>query len=279
VLTARTLGGQVTAGPAGEIVSLRSALPGEPAPPNLWAETEVEVTSSDLSGIRLRLRPTLTLEGRVHFDGTLAPPANLNAIRLFLQATESASPVSGRGTAPAASIVPTATWQADGAFRMTSVMPGIYKMSATMTGPGTAWWPRSAIANGRDLLDEPLIVGRDDEALPPVVLTYSDRHTRVTGTLQTPAGAPATDYFIVIFTTERRFWQAGSRRLAHTRPASNGQFDVRDLPPGDYYIAALDDLDTGTWQTSQVLDELLPGSLRLSVMEGETTTQDLRIAR
>jgi hypothetical protein len=279
VLTARTLAGQVTAGPAGEIVSLRSALPGEPSPPNLWAETEVEVTSSDLSGIRLRLRPTLTLEGRVHFDGALAPPPNPNAIRLFLQAADAGAPTSGRGSGPVASAVPTATWQADGSFRMTSVMPGIYKVSATMTGPGTGWWLKSAIANGRDLLDEPLIVGRDDETLPPVVLTYSDRHTRVTGTLQTPAGAPATDYFIVVFTTERRFWQAGSRRLAHARPATNGLFDVRDLPPGEYYIAALDDLDTGTWQTAQFLDELVPGSLRLSVMEGETTTQDLRIAR
>ena len=82
-----------------------------------------------------------------------------------------------------------------------------------------------------------------------------------------------------MFTADRRLWRPDSRRLTFTRPATNGQFDVRDLPPGDYYIAALDDLDTASWQTPQFLDELVPGSLRLSLAEGETRTQDLRIAR
>jgi hypothetical protein len=149
-----------------------------------------------------------------------------------------------------------------------------------MTGPAaTGWWPRSAIAGGKDLLDEPLVVSREDATIPPILLTYSDRHTRVSGTLQTPTGAPATDYFIVMFTADRGLWRPDSRRLAFTRPASNGAFDFRNLPPGQYYIAALDELDTTSWQTPRFLDELVPGALPLVLAEGEAKTQDLRIAR
>jgi len=50
-------------------------------------------------------------------------------------------------------------------------------------------------------------------------------------------------------------------------------------PPGDYHIAALTDLDTTTWRTPGFLDQVVPGALRLSLAEGETKTQDLRIGQ
>jgi hypothetical protein len=122
------------------------------------------------------------------------------------------------------------------------------------------------------------MIGPDGE-IPSMVVTYSDRHTAINGSLQTPAGAPATDYFIVLFTAERRLWLPDSRRLVFVRPATDGRFSFRDLPAGDYYLAALTDLDTDTWRAPDFLEQVVPGALRIALGEGETKTQDLQIAK
>jgi hypothetical protein len=53
---------------------------------------------------------------------------------------------------------------------------------------------------------------------------------------------------------------------------------VRDLPPGQYYVAALTDLEP-QWQTPDVLDQLVPAALTLTIGEGETKRQDRRLTR
>jgi hypothetical protein len=166
----------------------------------------------------------------------------------------------------------------DRSFSFQSVYPGLFRISAAVPGDAT-WRLRSAVLGGRELLDDLLVVTPDQrEDITGVVLTFSDRRTAITGTLQTPAGAPAPEYFIVVFPTERRWWRPDGRRLAFARPATDGQFVLRDLPPGEYYIAALTDLDTATWHTPAFLDQVVPGALTLVLGENETRTQDLRIA-
>src|SRR5690606_11825820 len=109
-------------------------------------------------------------------------------------------------------------------------------------------------------------------------LTFSDRRTAIAGTLQTTSGTPAPEYFIVVFTTERRWWRPDGRRLAFVRPATDGQFVIGDLPPGRYYIAALTDLDATEWQTPEFLDRVVPGALSFDLQPGETRRQNLQIA-
>jgi hypothetical protein len=282
-LTARTLPGQVTGGPDGSIASIRSAAPGEEMLPHLWASADLTVSSGDIQGVQLNLRAALGMTGRLQFDGTLAPPANLTALRVTLSRVDglvggSAAP---GGTSVVGMPVPTATVRADGTFDLAPVFPGTYRITAGVpaAGAGGGWRLRSAEVDGRDVLDEPLVVGASDTEIPPAVLTYSDRRTEINGSLQTPGGTPATDYFIVVFSTERRWWIPGSRRLAFARPATDGQFTLRDLPPGDYQIAALTDLDTDAWETAEFLEQLAPLALRLTLAEGETKRQDLRIAQ
>jgi hypothetical protein len=221
------------------------------------------------------------MSGRLQFDGTLSPPANLTAVRVALSLVD--GPIGGTATAGGTAVVsmpaPTAAVRADGTFDLAPVFPGTYRIAAGIPAAGASgWWLRSASVNGRDMMDEPLIVGAGDREIPPVVLTYSDRHTEISGSLQTPGGTPATDYFIVVFSTDRRWWLPGSRRLAFARPATDGQFTLRDLPPGEYQIAALTDLDPDAWQAPEFLEQVAAAALRLTLGEGETKRQDLRIA-
>jgi hypothetical protein len=132
----------------------------------------------------------------------------------------------------------------------------------------------------RDLLDVPLEITADSPDVRGVVLTFSNRHTQLAGVLQTPAGTPAVEYFIVVFTTDRSLWRNQHRRLRSTRPATDGAFSLTDLPPGDYYVAALTDLDPA-WQTSAFLEPLVAAgaAVKVTIGEGEAVRQDLQLTR
>ena len=63
------------------------------------------------------------------------------------------------------------------------------------------------------------------------------------------------------------------------RPGVDGEFSVRELPAGEYRIAAVTDVDVedNDWRSAAFLESLLPASITLIVKDGSTTRQDVRI--
>jgi hypothetical protein len=61
------------------------------------------------------------------------------------------------------------------------------------------------------------------------------------------------------------------------RPGVDGKYVIRDLPPGDYLLAAVTDVDQDEWQDPAFLERLQPGSIKVTIAEGEKKTLDLRI--
>ena len=93
-------------------------------------------------------------------------------------------------------------------------------------------------------------------------------------TPQEIVGRPMID---LVFPADRAHWTPGSRRIRMTRPASDGTFTVRGLPPGEYFLAAPLDLETGEWNDPALLDQLVKSSVTVTLREGETTTQNYRM--
>ena len=63
------------------------------------------------------------------------------------------------------------------------------------------------------------------------------------------------------------------------RPASDGSFAVGELPAGAYLIAAVTDAYPDEWQHAAFLEQLASFAVPVTVRAGETTTQNLRIAK
>ena len=49
----------------------------------------------------------------------------------------------------------------------------------------------------------------------------------------------------MVVAADSRYWIPGSRRIGTSRPATDGRYSFRSLPPGDYVLAVVTDLEQG----------------------------------
>ena len=252
-----------------------SALAGQPTTGGpsqiLWASADVSVDGDNVSGLVLALAPGMTIAGQIQFDGTaLRPPADLTSIRVTLQPTQNGDAVS---VAPGSAKV-----DATGRFLLTGVTPGRYRLAASFPGSGkpNGWNVHGAVVGGLDAFDAPFDV-QPNQRIDNAVITFSDHVSQLAGQLQNSVGAAAADYAIVLFPADQALWTADSRRIQSVRPAADGAFAFVNLPPGDYRLAAVDDIEPGQWDDPAILQQLLPASMPVSIADGERKTQDVRV--
>ena len=88
-----------------------------------------------------------------------------------------------------------------------------------------------------------------------VELEFTNVLSGVSGQVRDGRGQRARDYTAVMFPKDDTNWTWLSRFLSQARPDQEGQFTIRPLPPGDYYIVAVDRLDIGEGRDRAFLDE------------------------
>ena len=234
-------------------------------PTALWAMTEVTVDGADVT-VSLTLQPAMSAKGRLVFDGA-EPPKDPTPVRLALV------PPGAGGSLSAGP--PGGQVAADGTFTFANVTPGPYRIVVLGSLSGAGWTVRSATGNGRDAWDGWLQVGPGEHL--DIVVTYTNRPSEIAGTLRDDKGQPLPEHFIVAFPADKALWIPGSKRMRAVRPGTDGQFSIAGLPPGDYLLAALTDVEPGEWNDRAFLELLVPAGVKVSLTEGEKKRQDLQI--
>jgi hypothetical protein len=241
-----------------------------PAQTAVWGEASVVVSGDDISGIAVDLGPTVSISGRVVFEGTGTPPPELLPLRVQLRAVPAGS-TSGPSL-PSVLI-------AGSTFSVAGIVPGIYSFPSPPQGlrtPIGRWWLKSVMVNRRELLDAKLELRQSAD---DGVITFSDRASELAGVVRAADGAPSVDGFVVIFPAQKSAWFHGSRRVAGIAPAPDGRYAVRNLPPGEYFIAFGTDLEMNEWFDPDVLAALAPGASAVSLAEHESRRHDIRVLR
>jgi hypothetical protein len=241
--------------------------PPSPPPTRLWGSADISVDGRDYPNVALSLQEGVSMSGRVVFQGSsLQPPTDLSRIRVNLTAANPAGPRE-----------PTALGRADasGRFTITSIVPGRYRVN--VGGLPEGWVVESAIVEGQDALDFPFEV-KSGQAIGSAVVTLTDRRAELTGTLVDVHGQPAPGYTLLLYPSDQRYWLPQSRRIRTTRPATDGQFMFATVPPGDYKLVPVGDVEPGSWFDPAFLQHVDSAALRVSITEGEKKVQNVRLA-
>jgi hypothetical protein len=94
---------------------------------------------------------------------------------------------------------------------------------------------------------------------------------------------PVDTYSVVVFPTDRKVWSADSRVVKFARPAQDGGFEVTGLPPGEYWVAAVEAIqgDQGArdFAKPEVLTALSSRATRVILADHDRYMTVLRLIR
>ena len=230
-----------------------------------WTDTEFTVIDQDVSGLVVQFRPGSSVTGRLMMNAVGSLP-DLTAVRVGLTPLPR---ISGSLIAP-----PRQPLQPDGTFTFRGVAPGRYRV--VLTGL-TGWTLAAARFQGRDTLDTPLVV-ESGQDVSDLTLTITDRPTSITGTLFDQLGRPTPEFAVIVFSTDRAHWTSAPRRTSGlVKLGPDGTFAVKGLPPGEYYLVAVTDVEPAQLTDPAVLELLASGGIRVVLAEGEKKIQDIRL--
>jgi hypothetical protein len=209
-----------------------------------------------------------TVSGRIIFEGTTPPPT---------------TPATGGGP-------PLFTYEGPGCRQgqMTSGADGTFKvegvMGTCMIAPSILgrWNVKSATIRGQNVADQVLNF-EAGQSYTDLQIVVTDKLTQLDLQVAGDDGQPTREYVAIAFPIDKAKWNTQSRRLRIYSPAAQTGIPIqpppgaaasvtaptglRGLPPGEYYLVAVDDIGTEQWQDPDVLARLAPNAVRVTVAD------------
>jgi protocatechuate 3,4-dioxygenase beta subunit len=230
-----------------------------------FAILPITVTGQDIAGLTLVTHKGGRLSGRVVFEDGPAPDRSRWAdLRVAAAPADLELPLG----AGAPSVV-----REDGTFELRGLAG---RVLVRPSGLPTGWTLKAVDYGGQDITDTPIEFKGTEEATG-VRVVLSALTTEVVGSVSDDRGQPVKEYTTVIFAQDADRWGPFSRFIAVGRPDQNGRYQVRGLPPGAYFAAALDYVQQGEWLDPAFLERLRPRATALRLAPGETRALDLRL--
>ena len=244
-----------------------------------FAMSYVSITASDPPPVELRMTQGAMLTGRVRYEGLPPGPSPLLTISV-LAADRDRTPFRG-------SLPQTVDVQPDGSFQITAMFgPTLIHAQPQRSD----WYVKSVLFKGQDIVDTPYDFGVNGPVRDIEVVIATTGAT-VTGRVTDDRAAAVRDYAVLVFPTFRDQWFAGSRWVKSLRARSvSGPFVITGLPPGDYWVAAIDPPEigipmggSGTQRTPiadpELLESLSSRATRITLGEAQTQDVALRLIR
>jgi len=234
---------------------------GEPS----WSVAQhINVGTADIPDLTVTVRPPLRVEGRIEIAGaagTTTVPPTLATNFIYLE------PQLGDAIHLLARLGSTFSFATAGA-------PGGYVVQSDEFG---GWFIKSVTLDGKDITDRAFDLQTD---VTSIVITFTDKPTRVSGTVRDAHGAPATEVSVLAFPVDPARWlgQGPNPRELKSAPASRtGTYAFENLPAGDYFVVAIDGAAAEGWQSPARLEALAREATRVTVVAGEPKTVDLML--
>jgi len=245
-------------------------------PANLTGRVEVTVADANIDDLVLPLGPGPEISGTVKLEegdlATLLKPAQNQPgiagasavgqpIRLMLQPSET----GGVALAP-----PNAQMKDDGTFRFNAVGTSRYQLSPLSLPQGT--YLKSARFGGQDvthgLIDTTAGTGGTLD------LVLSSKAADVAGSVRNDQSEALAGVVVTLWPKTPDASSTGGSRQANTD--QNGGFRFQNLAPGEYFVAAWDELEPGLAQSADFLNHFTSEASALKLSEGGHENTNLK---
>lgn len=257
----------INALPPGEY-TLRAQRMGASGEPPEVAMTTVAVNGEDVSDVHLTSARASTASGRVVVD-----PALVSQLPKTISLAFFPPNFGGLPTPPP----PPVSVGADDLTFTVKAPPGVFRVSLGGFGPPPAGWAiKSVRVNASDVTDAG-IEFKPNEDISGIEIELTNKIASVSGLVTTGGGDSVKDYTVIVFAQDREKWTGVSRYQGIGRPDQDGRFKTQNLPPGDYYIVALDHVEAGQWGDPDFLESIRNRASTFSLAEGETKTVDVKL--
>jgi len=240
--------------------------PGRPAE---FGVEQVSVTDRDPRPVTIKASAGAVLEGLIMIEGqpqSRAATVSLVAVPFDVDR----APESGQSAL--------AVYR-DGRFYLT----GLYGHARLVLSPTSeGWYLKSVRISGVDATHRGFDFGVAQETFRDALIQVSHATGVISGRVAGDCGGPAGSCGVVVFSTDRERWFATSSYLRRAQASPDGSFRVGGLPPGDYYVAAVDpegSVDSGEWQEPEALRALTSAARRVTLGEGEPDVTELHLIR
>jgi Carboxypeptidase regulatory-like domain len=234
----------------------------DPLKSSEWSETPVTVGDADIDDLTVVIRSGLRLDGRMEFDGSARP----NTLSIEVEPADPDTLL--RFPAPVSRTL------SEDRFAAIGLKPGRYYIRVPQ--PPEGWVLRTATYEGRNLSIVPLEVGNED--INGIVLEFTDRISKVSGTVASPDGKPDSAAAVVLFPTDAKRWgdtTALPPGFARGRVNPDGTYGLY-VPAGSYYIAAIPEEQSGQWRDAEFLERVARIASLVTIVEGDQKIQTLQ---
>ena len=285
------LGGQVLTGrvqtdgtfsisnvPPGRFIAIARSVGREGAP--RIGMQPIVVNGERVDGVALTLQPGVTMSGNITVESSGTPaPTDYSVFRVEAPEVNPLPIGGGGGGRGAGPMGGGGRSEKNGSFQIANLLPGAHYIRVTgggVQGGGQAQWTvKSITVSGQDVTDSSIDL-KPGQNVDGVTVVLTDRTTEITGTVRDGKNAGMPAISVIAFSTDEQHWRAQSRRIQAVRTDQTGAFRVRNLPPGDYFLVATDDVEQGEWFDPAFLTAARDAARRVSISEGDKKTQDLR---
>jgi hypothetical protein len=273
--------------PGDYVVQVRGDGPGRTG---MFGYQDVSVSDVDPAPLTVRTSRGATIEGRFVIEGEVEPGTCLrtSGAGVTVNAACATRPLSNFVVNPVALDPDRERPEGAGSLVVSSentfYVSGLFGPTAfrLRQAPSDSWFLKAVTIGGVDVTDTGFDPGAGTQVTGDAQIVVSRGGATISGRV-TDRDAPVTEYSVVVFPVFRDLWTPHSRRLRFATSSTAGTFRASGLPPGDYFVAAVEQLDgtteTGEWQNADVLGRLVAGAERITVREGETRVTTLRLIR
>jgi hypothetical protein len=264
-------------------VRMRPGAPNQPVRPDqmrldseLFGTARVTITGGDVEPVAILVGRGATASGRVIFQGRTPPPVPLGNVRVPIYNNEGQSCQGGQAT-----VGPDWSFKAEG-------LAGT--CSASLRTQFGQWMVRAVMYRGRNLIDDAFTF-EPGQHYGDVQILLTDRSTEVELRVTDEAGQITREFVAIAFPADKVRWNHLPRYVktfaptvqvppaafrSNQPPPGSGSYALPPvapsgrlvgLPPGEYHIIAVDDVQYEDTLDPAILEKLIPGATRVMVSE------------